>query len=145
MWKIKFPVYRISAPSFPGYAKTSKIMTRLYLCVVPQLKTSWLGRKSSVYARVTQPNNTPDPKGSCTECIRPFKENPRVGHLAVASTVEAYVKRSFRHHEKAEKKHVGGVLGTPEWTIPVSLRSRLPTSQYLWYWVGLQLTIRRYS
>ncbi len=32
---------------------------------VPQLKTSWAGRKSGRYARVTRLNNTPDPGGSC--------------------------------------------------------------------------------
>lgn len=41
--------------------------------VVPQLITSWLGRKNSSYARVTQPKNTPDPKGSCIQCGRSSK------------------------------------------------------------------------
>ncbi len=36
---------------------------------------SVLGRKSSLYARVTQPNNTPDLKGSCSECIHSAKDS----------------------------------------------------------------------
>ncbi len=73
------------------------------------------------------------------------KTNPRFGNLAVASAIEAYVKRSFSSPRKAETKHVGGVLATPGWTVAVSLRSRLPTSQYFRYCVGRQLTIRRDS
>ncbi len=71
--------------------------------VVPQPKTSCLGRKSSLYVRVTQPNDSPDPKGSCMEYVRPVKEHYRFGNLAVASAVAAYVKRSFRHRERQKR------------------------------------------
>ncbi len=50
--------------------------------VVPQLKTSWLGPKSSLYACVTQQNNTPDPKGSCIVREHLAKKNPRFGSSA---------------------------------------------------------------
>ncbi len=113
--------------------------------VVPQLQTSWSRRKSGRYARVTRLNNTPDPEGSCMVRERSDKKNPRFGNLAVASAIEAYVKPSFSSPRKAEPKHVGGVLATPEWTVSVSLRSRLPTSQYFQYCVGRELTIRRDS
>ncbi len=42
-----------------------------------------------------------------------------------------------------ETKRIGRILTTPEWTVPVSLRSWLPTSHFCWCCAGRQLTILR--
>ncbi len=44
-----------------------------------------------------------DLKGSCMEYVRPAQENSRFGNLGVASVVEAYVKRPFRHHGRQKR------------------------------------------
>ncbi len=54
----------------------------------------------SEQARVTQRNNTPDPKRSSVEGVRSGEENPRFGDLAIAFAIEAYVKRSLLHQER---------------------------------------------